>query len=62
MSRAAKIALLAGVLALALAGGASFIVSQTKVGPDAIRSSVTGSEAEIEKAWTLPAASTFKGN
>jgi NAD-dependent oxidoreductase involved in siderophore biosynthesis len=61
MSRVAKIALLAGVLALiTLAGGASFIVSQTKVSPDAIRSSVTRSEAGVEKAWKLPAASTFK--
>ena len=61
MSRAAKIALFAGVLALiTLAGGASLIVSQTKVSPDAIRSSVTRSEAGVEKAWKLPAASTFK--
>jgi len=53
--------LLAGVLALiALAGGAGLVVSQTKVRPDAIRSSVTRSEAVVEKAWTLPAASTFK--
>ena len=61
MSRAAKIALFTGVLALIiLAGGAGLIVSQTKVSPDAIRSSVTRSEARIEKAWKLPAASTFK--
>jgi hypothetical protein len=60
MSRAAKIALSAGVLALTLAGGASLIVSQTKVSPDAIRASVTRSEAGVEKAWKLPAASTFK--
>jgi hypothetical protein len=61
MSRVAKIALLAGVLALiTLAGGAGLIVSQTKVSPDAIRSSVTRSEAGVEKAWKLPAASTFK--
>jgi hypothetical protein len=61
MSRVAKIALLAGVLALiTLAGGASLIVSQTKVSPDAIRSSVTRSEAEVENAWKLPAASTFR--
>ena len=54
--------MLAGVLALiTLAGGASLIVSQTKVPPDAIRSSVTRSEAGVEKAWALPAASTFKG-
>jgi Phytochelatin synthase len=61
MSRAARIALFAGVLALiTLAGGAGLIVSQTKVSPDAIRSSVTRSEAGVEKAWALPAASTFK--
>jgi hypothetical protein len=61
MSRAARIALFAGVLALiTLTGGASLIVSQTKVRPDAIRSSVTRSEAGVEKAWALPAASTFK--
>ena len=53
--------MLAGVLALiALAGGAGLVVSQTKVRPDAIRSSVTRSEAVVEKAWTLPTASTFK--
>jgi hypothetical protein len=63
MSRAARIALFAGVLALiTLAGGASLLVSQTKVPPDAIRSSVTRSEAAVEKAWSLPAASTFRGN
>ena len=61
MSRATRFALFTGVLALIiLAGGAGLIVSQTKVSPDAIRSSVTRSEAGIEKAWRLPAASTFK--
>ena len=61
MSRVARIALFAGVLALiTFAGGASLIVSQTKVPPDAIRSSVTRSEAAVEKAWALPAASTFR--
>lgn len=61
MSRAARVALFAAVLALiALAGGAGHVVSQTKVPPDAIRSSVTRSEAVVEKAWALPAASTFK--
>jgi NAD-dependent oxidoreductase involved in siderophore biosynthesis len=53
--------LFAGALALlSPAGGASLIVSQTKVSPEAIRSSVTRSEAEVEKAWKLPAASAFK--
>jgi len=61
MSRATRFALFTGVLALIiLAGGAGLIVSQTKVSPDAIRSSVTRSEAGIEKAWRLPTASTFK--
>jgi Phytochelatin synthase len=61
MSRAARISFFAGVLALiTLAGGASLIVSETKVSPDAVRSSVTRSETDIEKAWKLPAASTFK--
>src|SRR3954447_15222057 len=61
MSRAPKIALFTGVLALMiLAGGAGFVVSQTKVPPDAIRSSVTRSEVAVENAWALPAASTFK--
>jgi hypothetical protein len=61
MSRAARIALFAGVLALIiLAGAASLIVSQTKVSPDAIHSSVIRSEAGVDKAWKLPAASTFR--
>ena len=61
MSRAARIVLFAGVWALiTLAGGAGLVVSQTKVRPDAIRSSVARSEAGVEKAWALPAASTFK--
>src|SRR5258705_308619 len=61
VSRTLKIALLAGVLVLTtLAGGASLIVNQTKVSPDAVRSSVTRSEADVDKAWKLPAASTFK--
>jgi Phytochelatin synthase len=61
MSRTLKIVLLAGALVLTtLAGGASLIVNQTKVSPDAVRSSVTRSEADVDKAWKLPAASTFK--
>src|SRR5439155_7327866 len=61
MSRAVRIALFAGVLALIiLAGAASLIVSQTKVSPDAIHSSVIRSEAGVDKAWKLPAASTFR--
>jgi hypothetical protein len=61
MGRTVKIALFAGVLALiTLVGSASLIVSQTKVSPDAVRSSVTRSAADVERAWKLPAASTFK--
>jgi len=60
MGRTAKIALLAGALALiALVGGANLIVSQTKVSPEAVRSSVSRSEPDMEKAWKLPAATTF---
>jgi Phytochelatin synthase len=60
MARAARIALFAGALALiGLAGGAGLVISQTKVNPDAIRTSVTRSAPELEKAWKLPAAATF---
>jgi hypothetical protein len=53
--------LFAGALALlSPTGGAVLIVSRTKVSPEAIRSSVARSEAEVEKAWKLPAASAFK--
>ena len=61
MRRTAKVTLFAGVLTLiALVGGASLLVSETKVSPDAIRLSVTRSEADLDKAWKLPAASTFR--
>ena len=61
MGRKANIAMLAGVLTLiALVGGATLIVDQTKVSPDAVRSSVLRSEPDIEKAWKLPAATSFK--
>lgn len=61
MGRPAKVAMVAVVLALiGSAGGASFIISQTKVSSEAIRSSVLRSEKDIENAWKLPAAATFK--
>jgi hypothetical protein len=57
-----RIVLFAGaLLLLSLAGGASAIVSHTEVSSDAIRSSVTRSEAEVEKALKLPVASTSRG-
>lgn len=60
MRRGAKLALSIGALALVVVfGAAGLLVGQTKVSPDAIRSSVTRSEAMIEKAWRLPAAATF---
>jgi NAD-dependent oxidoreductase involved in siderophore biosynthesis len=60
MGRTAKVAMFAGMLALIGAvGGASFIISQTKVSPEAIRSSVSQSENDIDNAWKLPAAATF---
>jgi hypothetical protein len=61
MRRRGKIALLAGAVALiALAGAGALVVGQTKVPPDAIRNSVVRTEATIERAWQLPAASTFR--
>jgi hypothetical protein len=61
MWRRARIALLAGAVALiGLAGAGALLVGQTKVPPDAIRNSVIRTEAAIERAWRLPAASTFR--
>ena len=63
MSRTAKVVLFACVSALiTLVGGASLLVSETKVSPDAVRLSVTRSEADLDKAWKLPAASTSGRN
>ena len=64
MSRAARIALFAGALALtALAGGAGLLVrAKTKVSPDAMRSSVTLDRSRGRKACeVVPTASTSKG-
>lgn len=61
MGRKAKLGLLGGLLALiALVGGATLVVSQTRVSPEAVRSSVLRSEPDIEKAWKLPTATTFR--
>jgi hypothetical protein len=61
MRRRGKIALLAGAVALiGLAGAGALVVGQAKVPPDAIRNSVIRTEATIERAWQLPAASTFR--
>lgn len=48
----AAVVLLCGLAAFA-------IVSQTKVSPEAIQSSVTRTPELIERAWTLPVAATF---
>ncbi|MCQ1571288.1 phytochelatin synthase family protein [Neorhizobium galegae] len=53
-----------GVIAAAglLAGAAFVVVGQTKVPPEAIRSSVIRSPELIDLAWTLPVAATFGRN
>jgi hypothetical protein len=61
MTRATKFVLYGGTAALVAAFAAvAFVVSQTAVDPESIRSSVTRTEQKIEQAWNLPAASTFK--
>ena len=61
MGRTAKVVMLVGVLALIVSvGGVGFIISSTKVSPEAIRSSVLRTESDIENAWNLPAAATFQ--
>jgi hypothetical protein len=60
MRRGIKAALsISAVLLVAIFGAAGLLVSQTKVSSDAIRDSVTRSDAMIEIAWRLPAAVTF---
>jgi hypothetical protein len=62
MRRSVKIVSCVGAAVLiALAGGAGLVVSQTKVSPAAIQSSVNRTEGMIARAWQLPAASAFKG-
>jgi hypothetical protein len=53
-----------GMIAAAglLAGTAFVVVGQTKVPPEAIRSSVIRSSELIDRAWTLPVAATFGRN
>jgi hypothetical protein len=40
-------------------GGTGFVLTQTKVSPEAIRSSVSRTQDAIERAWKLPAAASF---
>ncbi len=53
-----------GMIATAglLAGAAFVVVGQTKVPPEAIRSSVVRSPELMDRAWTLPVAKTFGRN
>lgn len=46
-------------LLLTSVGGAGFLFSQTTVSPEAIRSSVIRSPDSVERAWTLPVATSF---
>ncbi len=58
---AMKRILLLGVITIGLLGGAAaFVVGQTKVAPEAIRSSVTRTPELIDRAWRLAVAATFK--
>jgi hypothetical protein len=60
-SRAWKVSLsFAMALLIVALGGAGFVLSQTKVSQEAIRSSVTRAEDAIERAWQLPAAASFR--
>jgi phytochelatin synthase len=59
--RVAKIALYLGAAVLTGLFVATYLaVGQTKVDPEAIRSSVTRTQAKLELAWQLPAATAFK--
>lgn len=48
------------VLLLAVCAGLFALVEQSRVSPDAIRSSVTRNETLMNKAWSLPVAATFE--
>lgn len=56
----------AGALAAAMAsvilalGGVGFVVSQIKVSPEAIESSVIHADDAVERAWKLPTAASFR--
>jgi hypothetical protein len=52
------LAFLLALLVFAL-GGTGFLLSQTKVSPEAIRSSVSRTQDAIERAWKLPVAASF---
>lgn len=61
MTRRSRIALAAcAVILIGLAGSVAVLVGQTRVSPEAIRDSVIRANATLDKAWRLPAASTFR--
>jgi Phytochelatin synthase len=54
-------ALAAAMVSIVLAlGGVEVVVSRTKVGPEAIKSSVIHADDAVERAWKLPAAASFR--
>jgi hypothetical protein len=54
-------ALVAAMVSIILTlGGVGFVVSQTKVSPEAIESSVIHADDDVERAWKLPAAASFR--
>lgn len=58
--RAATLVLFFGVAALAAVfASAGFLIGQTAVPSEAIRSAVIRTEETLERAWTLPAAAAF---
>jgi len=57
--RLAILLVAAGFLLTGAAAGIVFLVAHTQVSPEAIRSSVIRGEA-VARAWTLPAAATFR--
>jgi Phytochelatin synthase len=60
MHRSIRLTLYASVVVVAcIAGAAGFVISQTRVPPEAINAAVTRREEAIERAWQLPVASTF---
>jgi hypothetical protein len=49
------------VIAIVLAlGGVGVVVSRTKVSPEAIELSVIHAKEAVERAWKLPAATSFR--
>jgi hypothetical protein len=54
-------ALAAAMVSIVLAlGGVGVVVSRTKVNPEAIESSVIHADNAVERAWKLPAATSFR--